>query len=92
MTHIRLARFILWTTIAILLMAFTAQYFTAAKYWLVFLDNIHWTTGNVCAAALAWIGFINGSGAERAARLRFFGISRFISDGILFPLHPIYFI
>jgi hypothetical protein len=87
MTHIRLARFILWTTIAIFLMAFTAQYFTAAKYWLVFLDNIHWTTGNVCAAALAWIGFINGSGAERAARLRFFvGLAAYAIGQVLWDI------
>src|SRR3989304_3819089 len=66
------AKIIFWAATAILALAFTAQHLSTDKTWLVFLDNLHWTTGNTAAAAMAWIGFSQSTGAERAARRWFF--------------------
>lgn len=70
--NIRLAKVVFWTAVIILSMAFIAQHLTTDKFWLVLLDDIHWTIATACAAALAGLGFAASSGAERAARRWFF--------------------
>lgn len=72
MLHIKLPKIILWGTVVILFVAFTAQQFIVDKSWLVLLDNLHWTVGNVAAAVLAWMGFSGSNGTKRAVRRWFF--------------------
>ncbi|MFZ2540778.1 MAG: diguanylate cyclase, partial [Gallionella sp.] len=63
---------ILWTAIVLTALSFSAQQLTANQLWLSRIDNFHWTVGTVTAAALAWLGYINSSGAVQAARRWFF--------------------
>jgi diguanylate cyclase (GGDEF)-like protein/PAS domain S-box-containing protein len=85
MTKTRLANVILGAAIAILAAVFTLQHLTTDRFWLVLLDNLHWTTGNATAAALAWLGYAQSSGAERAARRWFFaGLAGYFVGQVLF--------
>jgi len=87
MTKTRLANIIIGTAVAILAASFTLQQLTTDKYWLVLLDNLHWTTGNTAAAALAWLGFSQSSGAEHAARRWYFiGLAAYLIGQVLFDI------
>ncbi|MEO8417751.1 MAG: EAL domain-containing protein [Methylophilaceae bacterium] len=59
---------IFWLATVTLLLIFTTQHFTMDKAWLSFFDNLHWTVSNAAAAAMAWLGFAQSTGPERAAR------------------------
>ena len=70
MTHTKSAKILLGAAVAILAMAFTAQYLTTDKAWLALLDNLHWTTGTVAAAGLASLASgiaVSGAGSVLAA-------------------------
>ncbi len=87
MTNTPLAKAILWASIIVLAAAFTLQYMLSDRFWLVLLDNIHWTIGNAAAAALAWLGYKKSSGAERAARRWFFfGLFAYFLGQVLFDI------
>jgi diguanylate cyclase (GGDEF)-like protein/PAS domain S-box-containing protein len=87
MTHTSLAKIIFWFSVVILLMTFTAQRLTTDKFWLVFLDDAHWTLGDACAASLAWLGFIKSSGPERKARRWFFiGLAAYTIGQVLWDI------
>lgn len=83
----KLDKIIFWITTCILLVAFTAQYLITDKTWLVFLDNLHWTTTSTAAAAMAWIGFSQSTGAARAARRWFFaGLVAYLIGQLLWDI------
>ncbi|MBI5431005.1 MAG: EAL domain-containing protein [Nitrosomonadales bacterium] len=71
----------------ILAAIFAAQQLTADKAWLMLLDNVHWTTGNAAAAAMAWVGYANSSGTERAARRWFLiGLAAYLIGQIFWDI------
>ena len=68
-------------------MAFTAQHLTSDKFWLMLLDDVHWTIGNACAAALAWLGYAGSTGTERAARRWFFfGLAAYTAGQVFWDI------
>jgi diguanylate cyclase (GGDEF)-like protein/PAS domain S-box-containing protein len=87
MTQTRLANKIFWMAVGALLVIFTAQYLIVEKFWLVLLDDLHWTLANACAALLAWLGFRESSGAARTARRWFFiGLSAYAMGQLLWDI------
>jgi len=66
---------------------FTLQHLLTDRFWLVLLDNLHWTAGTAAAAALAWLGYVHGNGPERLARRWFFfGLASYFVGQILFDI------
>ncbi len=41
-------------------------------FWVQFFDNVHWTSGTVAAALLAWLGLNSSSHPESRAAIRWF--------------------
>jgi diguanylate cyclase (GGDEF)-like protein/PAS domain S-box-containing protein len=87
MTNTPLGKTILWISIVVLAATFTLQRFVTDRFWLVLSDNFHWTIGTAAAAALAWLGYVQGSGTERVARRWFFfGLASYFAGQILFDI------
>lgn len=84
--NIKLDKMIFWIATAILALAFIAQHLSTAQPWLALLDNLHWTTGTA-AAIMAWLGFSQATGTDRAARRWFFaGLAAYLAGQILWDI------
>ncbi|PJZ52311.1 sensor histidine kinase [Leptospira adleri] len=60
-----------WISTVLVFVSFAANYYYEDRNTDRLIDNIHWTISYVCAAALAWIGYIAAEGGIHRFRFWF---------------------
>ena len=61
----------LWISGALTLVGFLGDCFADSKRWLVFFDNLHWTTAYIAAVLMGWMGVRTATPECRAPRAWF---------------------
>lgn len=90
-SHTKLGLIVFWVATVVIALAFGAQHSSTDKGWIIFLDNLHWTTANISAAVMAWIGFLQSTNVpERLARRWFyFGLVAYAIGQFLWDIQVI---